>query len=187
MTFGIAAVLLVMFVIAESLLRAGGEARSRTAGPTDRGTSRRIMITFVFNCLFFLLSPLLNRVGGTLPETAAWLGIGAMVTGIALRVWSMRVLGRFFTRTLTVGSDQMIVRTGPYRLIRHPGYAADIAMWIGAGLAGGSIVCALLMTTATVVTYRTRIEAEEHMLIEAFGDAYREYSRQTWRLLPPLY
>ena len=188
MTLGIAVLLLVAFVVVESRLRhRGEEARSRAAAPTDRGTSRRIMLTFGFNLLAFVLSPALSPVTGTLPSAVSWLGIGVMAAGIALRIWSMLVLGRFFTRTLRVGPDQVVVRAGPYRLIRHPGYLGDIAMWIGAGLAGGSIVSAALIAVATLVTYRQRIDAEEAMLLDAFGDRYREYVRQTWRLLPLLY
>lgn len=44
------------------------------------------------------------------------------VSGLALRVWSMRTLGAFYTRTLRTAQNQHVVDTGPYRMIRHPGY-----------------------------------------------------------------
>jgi len=186
-TFVIATGLLIVFFVTEDRLRHGGEARSLNPGPADRGTSQRIWVSFGFNALLFLLSPFLSGFAGALPMTVMWIGIAVMVAGIGLRVWSMLELGRFFTRTLRVMPDQVVVRSGPYRFIRHPGYTGDIAMWIGAGLAGGSIASALLMSVATLVTYRRRIDAEERMLLEAFGDGYREYAEHTWRLLPPLY
>ena len=186
-TFVIAAGLLIVFFVTESRLRQGAEAKSLNLGPADRGTSQGIWVAFGFNALLFLLSPFLSGFAGALPMTVMWIGIAVMVAGIGLRVWSMLELGRFFTRTLRVMPDQVVVRSGPYRFIRHPGYTGDIAMWIGAGLASGSIASALLMSVATLVTYRRRIDAEERMLLEAFGDGYREYAQHTWRLLPPLY
>jgi protein-S-isoprenylcysteine O-methyltransferase Ste14 len=186
-TFGIAALLLIAFFVAEGRLRRGSDARSLDAGPADQGTTRRIGITFGLNCLLVLLSPLLSGVVGALPIPVAWIGIAAMVAGIALRTWSVLVLGRFFTRTLRLAPGQAIVRAGPYRLVRHPGYSGDIAMWIGAGLAGGNAISALVISIATLVSYRRRIDAEERMLLEAFGDAYRDYAQRTWRLLPPAY
>jgi protein-S-isoprenylcysteine O-methyltransferase Ste14 len=79
---------------------------------------------------------------------------------------------------------------GPYRWVRHPGYAADLLMWLGFGLAsrnglvGGSIV--LVMLTA----YMRRIAAEEAMLVVHLGGAYgayKDYMRETSRVLPRVY
>src|SRR5258708_1479204 len=58
-----------------------------------------------------------------------------MIIGLTLRVWAAQVLGRFYTRTLRTTDKQRIVQSGPYHLIRHPGYLGTILIWIGAGLA----------------------------------------------------
>ena len=58
-----------------------------------------------------------------------------MVCGLALRLWSQAVLGRYYTTTLRHGEDQPILASGPYRLLRHPGYAGLLLAWVGAGLA----------------------------------------------------
>ena len=47
-------------------------------------------------------------------------------TGLALRAWSMRALGSYYSRTLRTTSDQVVIESGPYRVIRHPGYFGSI-------------------------------------------------------------
>jgi protein-S-isoprenylcysteine O-methyltransferase len=110
-----------------------------------------------------------------------------MTAALALRVWAARVLGRFYTRTLRVAGDQQVVDTGPYRLVRHPGYLADIALWAGFGLAAQSWPAAGLLSALMAAVYLRRINAEEAMLAEALGEPYRAYMARTARLLPGLY
>jgi len=114
-------------------------------------------------------------------------GLSAMVAGLFLRVWAAHTLGRYYTRTLRVAPDQPVVRAGPYRFIRHPGYLADLALWIGFGLALGSRFLTVLIAGTMALAYSRRIDAEEALLLDRLGVAYRDYQRQSWRLLPPVY
>jgi protein-S-isoprenylcysteine O-methyltransferase len=61
-----------------------------------------------------------------------------MWTGLelALKTWAVRTSGRFDTRTLRSASDQSVTDSGPYRLVRHPGYLGALLLWIGFGLTG---------------------------------------------------
>ena len=66
-----------------------------------------------------------RRAGLALPGPGWWpvaLGVVVFVLGLALRVWAVRELGRFFKFTVVVQADHQVVDTGPYRLIRHPSY-----------------------------------------------------------------
>ncbi len=65
----------------------------------------------------------------------SWLGLVIMLLGLGLRVWSMRVLGAYYSRTLRVTDTQVIVTQGPYRIVRHPGYLGTILLWVGSGRA----------------------------------------------------
>lgn len=188
LTTVIAIAFLAVFFVIEGRLRVGDEARSLASGAADRGTTRGIGLAFGFSIVCVLVSPLVNTIGvGRLPEPAAWSGLVIMVGAIGLRVWAARVLGASYTRTLRTSAGQRLVQAGPYGLIRHPGYAADIALWLGGGLATSNIVIVLVVLLVVSAAYRARIAAEEAMLLEAFGDDYRTYSRRTWRLIPRLY
>ena len=124
---------------------------------------------------------------GVLGTEIAWIGVAIMLGGLGLRVWAALALGRFYTRTLRLTADQGVVRRGPYRIIRHPGYAGDIALWLGAALASRSLIILGLVAAIVLFAYVTRIAAEEQMLLAAFGDDYRSYAKRSWRLIPFVY
>ena len=78
------------------------------------------------------MAPPLRRVTpGTLPAVVRPLGIVLQASGLGVRVWAMGTLGRAYSRTLRVDDDQGVVETGPYRLVRHPGYAGSLLVWLG--------------------------------------------------------
>jgi protein-S-isoprenylcysteine O-methyltransferase len=186
----IAYALLALFFVLEGLLRQGREARSLEAGPSDRGSTLWVGRAFLVAILALLLAPLLNAWGvGALEGSRylAWLGVLLMSGGIALRVWASRTLGRFYTRTLRTAPQQPLVREGPYRVLRHPGYLGDIVMWAGAALATSNWLVAAVIVPLMFAAYCFRIAAEEQMLREAFGEEYARYRGRTWRLIPFLF
>ena len=110
-----------------------------------------------------------------------------MSAGLSLRLWSAGTLGAHYTRTLRIGAGHRIVEAGPYALVRHPGYAGSLLMWFGFGFALTSVPATVAMTVPMIAAYARRIEAEEDMLLSAFGDEYRSYQQRTARLLPGVY
>jgi protein-S-isoprenylcysteine O-methyltransferase Ste14 len=182
--------LLVGFLVLQRVLRRGEEARSLQASAADRGTTRLLGAAFLLGVVALVAAPALNALGfGELSQVPfiGWIGIGVMVGGLALRLWSQLVLGRYYTSTLRHGEDQPILTAGPYRLLRHPGYSGFLLAWVGAGLATANWAVALLLGLLMVITYGFRIAAEEAMMIRAFGGRYRQYMARTWRLIPYVY
>ncbi|MCU4160007.1 isoprenylcysteine carboxylmethyltransferase family protein [Acidiphilium sp. AL] len=114
-------------------------------------------------------------------------GTLVMVGGAAFRWYSIRVLGRFFTRDVAIREGHRIVRDGPYRYLRHPSYSGGILSMFGVGLALGNWVSLAVITGAALAVYAYRMKVEEQALSEAFGDSYRAYRRETKRLLPFVY
>jgi protein-S-isoprenylcysteine O-methyltransferase len=139
--------------------------------------------------LALLIAPLLDRlrVGRILNEKSAWGGIVVMLGGLTLRIWASRVLGAYYTRTLRTEEGQHLIREGPYRLIRHPGYLGDILMWLGAGLATANGAVIALINIPLVRAYRYRMRTEEAMLAYTFPQEYQDYARRTSRLIPFIY
>jgi protein-S-isoprenylcysteine O-methyltransferase Ste14 len=185
----VAYALIALFILAERRLRKGQEAQTLNELPSDKGTTRQIGAAFVFALCAGLAAPLLNRIGlGRLrTHRIADLGIALMLTGLVVRVWSARTLGRFYTRTLRVTEDQSVITDGPYRWVRHPGYAADIVLWCGFGLAAANLLVTAIVVTVMLLVYARRIAAEEAMLNEQLGVAYAKYARRAARLLPGVY
>jgi protein-S-isoprenylcysteine O-methyltransferase Ste14 len=184
----IAYALLAFFLITEPLLRKGEEARGWQAGPADRGSTKFIGATFGFAFIAVLIAPLLNRlsIGHLRRKELAWGGVITMLAGIALRIWATQVLGAFYTRTLCTSEQQHLVTEGPYRVIRHPGYLADLLMWLGAGFATANWLVPLSLAIPMMGAYWYRIQVEEAMLSTTLQE-YPAYTRRTWRLVPFLF
>lgn len=117
-------------------------------------------------------------------EALFWSGIALMVFGLVFRWYAIARLGRGFTQDVATHDDQVLVRSGPYRMVRHPAYTGTLATAFGFGLALGNIgsVVAVLAGTLTGLLYRIRVE--ERALTDAFGSQYVEYATYTRRLIP---
>lgn len=114
----------------------------------------------------------------------AWIGLGMIWCGVALRFWSFHTLGRYFTFTVQTSGSQPVITNGPYRFVRHPGYAAILVAVVGLGLVIGnwlSLIC-LVVAIATGLVYRIRVE--ERALLAVPGDNYRNTAATHKRLVP---
>lgn len=111
-------------------------------------------------------------------------GESMIVAGAALRVWAILTLDRFFTFVVGIADDHRVVQQGPYRLIRHPGYAGAILAMAGAGVALRNWLAAAILLAVPALVFAVRIRVEEATLVAALGEEYQEYSRRTGALIP---
>ena len=125
-----------------------------------------------------------GRGAGSVPGWALALGVVIVVAATALRLWSIRTLGRFFTSNVRVLEGHRVVRSGPYRLLRHPSYTGALGMALGTAFVLGSAWGALAVLVLSVPAYLHRMRVEETALAASLGDEYRDYMRQSWRLVP---
>src|SRR3954451_22819326 len=174
---------LAAWLLLEVVLRRGDEARSWQGGDADRSSTRLVVLAYVVA----FVGPLVlstSGIGVTRTGSAlAWIGVTVGVVGLGVRVWSMRVLGRDYTRSLRTREAQAVIDRGPYRLVRHPGYIGSILVWVGSRLAVNWLI-AVATALVLLLVYAYRINAEEEMLADHFGDAYEAYQARTWRLVP---
>jgi protein-S-isoprenylcysteine O-methyltransferase len=179
--------LLLVFLLTERAVRQGAEARAMSRNQEDAGSSVAIVFAYILSIAAVGLAPFFNARGVgsiVLQDWVAWLGVALMVAGITLRIWANRVLGAYYTRTLRVQSGQNVVRVGPYRLIRHPGYAGALLMWLGAVLATRDWITLVVVGVSVTAVYLYRILTEERMLAASLGDDYRAYMAGTKRIIP---
>jgi len=127
----------------------------------------------------------------TLPAAAiqprslgGWLGLIFLWAGIALRLWSFRTLGRYFTFTVQTSSDQPVITDGPYRLVRHPGYTGLMLAMIGVGFFFGNWVSVICLGLGVIAGLAYRIRVEERALLQTLGDRYGDYAATRKRLVP---
>jgi protein-S-isoprenylcysteine O-methyltransferase Ste14 len=114
--------------------------------------------------------------------------VAAILFGVLLvfRIWSHVVLDRSYSATLEIRDDHRLVKTGPYKYIRHPIYTGTILSAMCIPVFTSSLV-GFLLSLLSIPLFIYRINKEEKMLIEEYGDEYREYQETTWRLFPYLY
>lgn len=111
------------------------------------------------------------------------LGLGLSLYALVILVWVPRLMGRFLVPQAVVFPDHELVTSGPFRVVRHPGFSGALALWLGAAL--GNINWLLLVLWFPLVLAKTiQGGAEEKILQTKFGRAYEEYTRQKGRFIP---
>ena len=100
----------------------------------------------------------------------------------------MRV-NRFFSSIVRIQNDrgQVVITTGPYVFIRHPGYLAGIVIVVASGAALDSWIAAAILVVSTLPFLLYRTATEDRVLLGELP-GYRDYAeRVRWRLLPGIW
>jgi protein-S-isoprenylcysteine O-methyltransferase Ste14 len=113
-------------------------------------------------------------------------GFASELAGVALAIWARRVLGRNWSGEITIKEDHELIRSGPYRTVRHPIYSGLLLMYAGTAIVSGQ-AHALLGLLLAIVAYLRKTRMEEANLVNAFGARYHEYRGDTWAIVPGLY
>ncbi len=180
--------LIFFFAVVDGSLRKGEAAKSLASAESDRGSTMALGRAYAISGLILLVAPVLDYIQiARAPGWIGWVGLAFMVAGLVLRIWSIRVLGEYYTRTLRTAEHQTLIDRGPYHVIRHPGYLGVMMLWIGAGLATANWMAILLIVLVLFVAYHNRIQSEERMLAATFGAQYDQYAARTRRLIPFIY
>jgi protein-S-isoprenylcysteine O-methyltransferase Ste14 len=164
-----------------------------------------VQLVNIFNLFFLLVVNPLAAIGlitGSLtgldptrvPVNAGWLlwlmetaGLLLYAVGFVLMGWALLTLGRYYQLggSAPRSEDKMVVE-GPYRLIRHPMYAAALSISLGL-----SFLLQSLAFFAVFVIYLglilPLIHLEEGELQKAYGPEYSDYQRKTRALVPAIY
>jgi protein-S-isoprenylcysteine O-methyltransferase Ste14 len=187
-------------VIAVLLLLSMKVIRSRTQKRSDRIGEREAFETFRLDTvLLFSLGAFWSMsvvLYGLVPQWVAWaklhlpiwmrsIGVAFGIGSLILLAWSDHHLGANFSPTLRIRDEHTLVQSGPYRCIRHPIYLSGVMFLIAMLLVTSNWFVGLCWAGVLVV-YAHRIPIEENLMLEKFGDSYREYMNRTGRLLPKL-
>ena len=182
--------LIIFFYSIESSLRYGKEARSFKTTEKDNNSTFYLKRLISLNTVIIPSAFLLNHYDICVLFNDPLLAISGnviMVTGLLLRVFAVLTLKEYYTRTLKIQENQKIIDVGLYKHLRHPGYLGLIMIWTGAGLSSNNYLILLIVALLTLSAYHYRMNSEEKMLIEAFGDDYKNYMQRTWRIAPLIY
>ena len=176
---------IVLFPVSEIALSIFKRSKTVAGEGQDQGSMRLVWIAVAFG------------VGGAI--AAQWVPITRlhwpyqivlpvalvlMLAGLTTRWWAIITLGRFFTTDVATQHGQSVVRTGPYRFVRHPSYAGLLVAFLGMGVSMSNwLSLAVLLTPITLAIFN-RIMIEERALLAALGAPYADYCSRTKRLIP---
>lgn len=154
------------------------------------GTKSRDWIFLSLYFLMTLVEPLVsgldyrNGWSGIVSPIIPIIGFLLLIPGFWLTAWPMTV-NRYFEGTVRIQEErhQHVISTGPYRYLRHPGYAGVILYSFGTALAAGTLV-ALIPAAITAIIFIFRTAFEDRTL-QAELPGYKEFAQRTkYRLLP---
>ncbi|MGA1874640.1 MAG: methyltransferase family protein [bacterium] len=116
------------------------------------------------------------------------LGFISLILGIILRKLAIQRLGVHFSYSLeTEGERQPIIVDGVYKYIRHPSYLGIFMIILSFSIIYINLPGFLIEILFLWLYVRRRISLEEKMMINTFGDRYRNYMRGTKKMIPFLY
>jgi protein-S-isoprenylcysteine O-methyltransferase Ste14 len=147
---------------------------------------RLFALAFLLLPLYFL-TPWIDFASTPLPIWLRWSGAGIICFGIALFGWAHQALGRNWTAILALSNEHELVQSGPYRVVRHPMYSAFFIIGIGFFFLSANWLAGIIYLGPLLVMYLSRVTPEETMMLERFGEPYRQYMKRTGRLLPRLW
>ena len=122
-----------------------------------------------------------------IPERFLVILLIVYVAGLLIRAWAVIHLGKSFSYAVKPPDGNVLITTGPYRFVRHPGYLGLIILATLPGIIVGSVAGFAGLVITTITQTSIRIREEDRMLEKEFGAAFLTYKRKTHRLLPYLY
>jgi protein-S-isoprenylcysteine O-methyltransferase Ste14 len=114
----------------------------------------------------------------------AWLGLVPLCASLWLFRRSHVDLGRNWSISLQVRSHHTLVKTGVYRLIRHPMYSSFFLLGLSQMLLLPNWLAGASGLIGVALLFVFRVRREEHMMLQTMGDEYRDYMTSTKRLIP---
>jgi protein-S-isoprenylcysteine O-methyltransferase Ste14 len=118
---------------------------------------------------------------GSLFASSPWI-VAVQAAAIGLSVWARRSFPSGTFRVVAAPGSPSVIRRGPYRLIRHPMYAA-VLLFIWTAILSHLRPVTLAIGIVVTVIVLLRVIAEERVLRANYPD-YREYARSTRALIP---
>lgn len=117
----------------------------------------------------------------------AWLGVPVLGAGLLLFRLTHKQLGRNWSITLETREKHKLVTHGLYAHVRHPMYSSFFLLASGQAFLLQNWVAGPIGLATVALLFFIRVGREERLMIDTFGDEYRQYSKTTARVVPWIY
>ncbi len=122
-----------------------------------------------------------------LPDTIQVIALFVIILGSSIGTWAM-ITNQFFSSHVRIQTDRghQVVNTGPYRFVRHPGYAGGLISWLAAPVFFSSYWI-IIPTILAIMGSILRTALEDRTLLDELP-GYEEFARRTrYRLVPGIW
>lgn len=178
-------------LIAQIFIRAPFAKDQKKAPKADRrvsGTENALVsLLFVFVGivpLVYSVTNWLDFANYSLPDWAGWPGVVVMIVSLVVFARSHIDLKSNWSPTLEIRQDQTLITNGIYRYIRHPMYASQFIWAIAQILLLQNWLAGPLNLVFFTVFYFMRVGPEEKMMLDRFGEQYRDYLKRSGGVWP---
>jgi len=113
------------------------------------------------------------------------LGIAITAAGLGFALWARAYLGANWSSAVSVKVGHELVRSGPYRWVRHPIYSGMILAMLGTALERHQ-VRGLIAVVLLYIGFKIKSKIEEQTMAATFGTQYAEYTNTTGAIMPRL-
>lgn len=170
-------------VLLNRLMRSGKTDKKTTDNHTELFLWITIVIAITLATYVSLttIHPIFSRYGF---QTT---GIIIILIGIVIRFIAIKQLGRFFTVDVTIRENHQLLQTGFYSVLRHPSYSGALLSFLGFGLSLNNWLGIPIAFLPVLFMFIHRMNTEEKVLTEQFGEQYLAYIKKTKRIIPFIY
>ncbi|MCP4383497.1 MAG: isoprenylcysteine carboxylmethyltransferase family protein [Hyphomicrobiales bacterium] len=167
-------------------------SRKTKVARSTGGTHDQVLLGFSLTGLAII--PLIYFISGEprfadygFSPSLAWIGVVLMLAALALLYETHRQLGRNWSVTLDTRKKHTLIDTGLYGYVRHPMYSAFWLLALAQAALLSNWIAGLSGIVGWGILYFLRVGREEQLMIETFGDIYRDYMKRTKRVIPLIY
>ncbi len=159
---------------------------------SDRGSRESVLLSFSLLGLgvlpfAFVATGFPRFADRPFQPWAAWLGLAVAVAALVMFRLTHRALGRNWSVSLDVREGHKLVQDGVYGRVRHPMYTAFWLWALAQALLLPNWIAGLSGLVGFGTLYAFRIGREERLMLDTFGDEYRDYASRTAKLIPWIY
>ena len=178
-------------IVAEMAIRAPISSKQRKEAKTERrvSTQETVLLGLLFLAMFFL--PLfysttnwLDFANYSLPGWTGWLGVVLILFALMVFWRAHTDLGLNWSPSLEIRSEHKLITNGIFGYIRHPMYASQWIWVIAQPLLLQNWIAGFADLLVFILFYFLRVSAEEKMMLDTFGNEYREYMNKTGAVFP---
>lgn len=176
----------VVYLLVETLIDNSNKSTHLIKETADRGSLKRIKNSIFLGhlCAYSSVYIRFFEIENIL---LIYFGSSMIVGGLFIRFKAIHTLGNHFTYNVTILKNHRLVKSGIYKLIRHPGYLGQLSIFIGTALFLNNWLSIFSMSLIIFPAYISRINIEEKFLEIKLTEEYILYKNTTYRLIPYIY